>query len=138
VLHPSGRPRDLRYSAVVEIDGRLESFASGAASTASETCVVVHYDPACVKIEATLVRPGLVVLADQFYPGWELQVETDGKPARPVPILRTNRVMRGVWLPAGQHELLYRYRPSSVKWGAIISVLAWIMLAAAFGWQLKP
>jgi hypothetical protein len=82
-----------------------------------------------VEIEAKLTTPGLVVLADQFYPGWTLEVSSPGGPPQEAPILRTNRVMRGAWLPAGEHRLVYRYRPASFRWGAGISGAAWLVLA---------
>ena len=57
-----------------------------------------------------------MVLADVFYPGWELTI--DGRPA---PIYRTNRAMRGAAVPSGPHRLVYTYRPGSVRLGALIS-----------------
>ena len=153
--HADGRPRDLRRSAIVESapcplptaccllptayclpDANSRAPQQGAAQSQpprDESCRVVHYDPLRVEIEAELARPGLVVLCDQFYPGWKLQVETAGQGPRSVPILRTNRVMRGAWLPEGRHRLSYRYRPASVTWGAAISGLAWIGLIASAG-----
>ena len=95
---------------------------------ADESCRLLRYRPHEVEIEAVLHEPGLVVLCDQIYPGWELEVHTDGREARPVEILRTNRVMRGAWLPPGHHRLVYRYRPASFRWGAIISGLGWLGL----------
>jgi hypothetical protein len=139
VFSAGGRPRDLLRSALVETDEK--SFpspvpwtpaVSGALSVApagSERCVVTHYDPLRVQIDARLGRPGLVVLSDQFYSGWQLEVETNGGPARRVPIVRANRVMRGAWLPAGEHRLTYRYRPASFVCGAVITAIAWIGLA---------
>ncbi|MFH1922217.1 MAG: hypothetical protein ABIP48_20325 [Planctomycetota bacterium] len=100
------------------------------AEAGGETCRVTRYDPLCVEIEARLAQPGLVVLADQHYPGWHLEVETAGQPSRTVPILRTNRVMRGAWLEAGRHRLTYRYRPPRFLWGAWLSGLGWIGLGA--------
>ncbi len=47
-----------------------------------------------------------------------------------MPILRTNRVMRAAWLPAGRHRLIYRYRAGSFFWGAAISVLGGTALGA--------
>ena len=95
-----------------------------------EWCRVSYYNPLRVEIEATLNRPGMVVLADQFYPGWQLEVETKGGGKRPLPIVRANQVMRGAWLPAGEHRLVYRYRPASFFWGALLSVVGWMGLAA--------
>jgi hypothetical protein len=147
VLHPPERPRDLRKSAVVEVGGGIRpALPSSAdvldAQTAGdflpdrgESCRVLHHDPLCVEIEAELSRPGLVILSDQFYPGWKLEVDSAGRPSRSIPILRANRVMRGAWLPEGRHRLTYRYRPWSFICGAIISGLAWI--AVAFGLVLS-
>ena len=49
----------------------------------------------CHELVATLERPGLVILADAYYPGWTLTV--DGQLA---PIYRTNRLMRGAAVKA--------------------------------------
>ncbi len=57
-------------------------------------------------LEVSLDSPGLVVLADVDYPGWELAI--DGKPA---PIYRVNGVMRGAAVSAGRHRLVYTYAP---------------------------
>lgn len=146
VLRPLHRPPDLRKVAVVESgDGARPALPPGADTLAApkagevppdrgESCRLLHYDPLRVEIEAELDRPGLVVLCDQFYPGWKLEVETAGQPPRSTRILRTNRVMRGAWLPKGRHRLTYRYRPASFTWSAIISGLAW---AGLVGWAAK-
>jgi hypothetical protein len=96
-------------------------------------CRVSYYDPLRVEIEARLTRPGLVVLADQFYPGWQLEVQTKGQGTRRVPIERAKEVMRAARLPAGEHRLVYRYRPASFLWGALLSGLGWTGLA---GWGI--
>lgn len=136
-----GRRRDLFRSAVVETDGRSDVLRPNNSAVAlpleaAESCRVTHYDPLCVQVEATLSQPGLVVLCDQFYPGWRVEVETVGSGVQGPhecrhyerPILRTNRVMRGVWLTAGEHHLTYRYRPASVLVGGAITALAWLGL----------
>jgi len=96
-------------------------------SSPAESCSIVHFDPLRVEIEAELTAPGTVVLCEQYYPGWTLDVTTAGQTRR-VPILPANSIMRGVPLPAGSHRLLFRYRPASFLWGAILSGLAWVAL----------
>ena len=54
----------------------------------------------------------MVVLADVYYPGWELTI--DGQSAE---ILRVNRMMRGAAVAAGSHLLVYTYRPRSFRLG---------------------
>ncbi|MEX0676279.1 MAG: YfhO family protein [Pirellulales bacterium] len=130
VLFPDGKPRDWRRTAVVETDEPVALEPPARDLSADESCTIVHADPLGVEIEAILAADGLVVLADLYYPGWDLTVRSDGL-ARGVTILRTNRVMRGAMLPAGRHHLVYRYRPRSVIYGAAISGLSAMLLAAA-------
>lgn len=113
-------PQATPLAEIVRDEGRSE---------ADESCRVVRYEPSLVEIEARLTRPGLVVLRDQFYPGWHLEVETEGEGRCEVSIVRVEQVMRGAWLPAGQHRLVYRYRPGSVLWGGLLSGLGWSGLA---------
>ena len=73
-----GRPAyDPREVAWVEADDirRLRKYIAGGRPTPTET-VSVHYpNPQRVEIEARLEQPGLVILADVFYPGWKLQID---------------------------------------------------------------
>lgn len=152
VLQHASRLGGLRNAAIVEAEAHELAIpgaeVSGDTSPAwhgplpqkprpTEGCRILRYQPSHVEIEAVLDRPGLVVLADQFYPGWRLEVASEGTPPRPWPILRTNRVMRGAWLPAGRHRLIYRYRPATFTLGAVISGLAWAGAAVGIGWGLR-
>ena len=102
-----------------------------------ESCRVVFHGPSEVQLEAQLIRPGLVVLSDQFYPGWQLEVQTPGQAARTAEILPAHGVMRAARLPAGKHRLIYRYRPASFYWGAILSGLGWLVVAVGLMWCWK-
>ncbi len=93
----------------------------------AEAVTVTRYEPQRVELEARLKRPGIVVLADLYYPGWTLQI--DGKPA---PILRANRLMRGAAVTAGTHRLVYTFDPLSFRIGGGISLLS-IALALVLG-----
>ena len=91
---------------------------SGADPDPTESVSIDRYEPERVELTARLRTTGLVVLADVFYPGWELTV--DGVPTH---VLRTNRAMRGALVPAGTHRLVYRYRPKSLLVGGILSAV---------------
>src|SRR5206468_1399533 len=75
---------------------------SGAGRDPSEGVRVIRDDPRRVELVAQLKTPGLVVLADTYYPGWRLTV--DGRSAE---ILKTNGAMRGGLVGAGEHRLIY-------------------------------
>jgi hypothetical protein len=128
---------NLREAALIETDdpGSLQGFVSKTPVDPSESVAVGRYEPQRVELKAFLVRPGLVILADTFYPGWRLTI--DGKTA---PIFRANRVMRGAALQAGEHRLVYTYEPESFRVGVIISAGALIVLLALAGssWRKPP
>lgn len=62
------------------------------------------------------VQDALFVLADQFYEGWEAMVDGNR-----VPIVRTNLINRGIWLPPGDHIVRMDYCPQSLRGGMWIA-----------------
>ena len=88
--------------------------------------------PERVELDVTLERPGIVVLADVYYPGWSLTVDE-----KPTPILRANRMMRGAAVESGRHHLIYEYWPRSFTIGRLLSLLGFGALAALLAWSLR-
>jgi hypothetical protein len=132
---PGRSVRDPRLMAWVETDQprTLDPFLSRAVPSPSETVTVIRDDnPQHVELTAVLETPGLVVVADVFYPGWTLTV--DGRPAE---ILRTNRAMRGVALPAGTHHLVFRYEPLSFRIGLGLSIVGLVALGSLTAWGFR-
>lgn len=132
--HKMPPARDFRSSAVVETDLPLELPRADSQPT-GESCRVISYGQVRVEIDASLNVPGLVILNDAYAPGWNATVKTQGV-ERTVDILRTNRVCRGIWLPAGQHRIRYEYRPRSFMVGVWLSGASWLALAVVSGWFL--
>jgi hypothetical protein len=122
---------DLRAMAWIEADDRraLRGTISRAAVEPGETVTVTRHEPQRVELKARLKIPGVVVLADTYYPGWHLTI--DGRPA---PILRANRMMRGAAVPAGDHTLVYAFDPPSFRIGVAVSLAG---LAALLGLLLR-
>jgi hypothetical protein len=116
---------DPRREAVVERDALpAELRGSGVARAAGEVSVQ-EPSPAEVRLAVRLSRPGLVVLNDTLAPGWSVRV--DGRPA---PAIRVNDVMRGVAVPAGSHEVEWRFRVPGLRAGAALSLAALLGLLA--------
>ena len=82
-----------------------------------------YENPSLVWVNAGMACKGLLIVSDNWYPGW--RAEVDGRPAR---IWKVNTVIRGVVVPAGKHTVAMRYRPSSVYFGFACMLAA---LAAA-------
>jgi hypothetical protein len=70
---------------------------------------IASYSPNAVTLEVESDRPGVVVLHDIHYPGWEVTVDGERKP-----VLRANLLFRGVEVGAGRHRIEFRFRPLSV------------------------
>jgi hypothetical protein len=100
-----------------DILGELAPDLSGRPARPTETVTVTYPSPQRAVLDATLESPGLVVLSDVFYPGWELTI--DDAPAK---IHRVNGLMRGAAVPAGKHRLVYTYRPRSFRVGLVVSI----------------
>lgn len=84
-----------------------------------------------VKVIVDTPGPGLLRLADLWYPDWKATV--DGKP---VEILRADHLLRAVVVPAGQHMVEFRYESASVKRGLVLSIASAVvaLLLLVAGW----
>jgi uncharacterized membrane protein YfhO len=87
---------------------------------------LVSYGPSRVVVAATATSPSLLVLTDDFYPGWTATV--DGRPAT---VQRVDYLLRGVSLGPGQHTIVFSYEPTSWRLGLIISIVCLVGLLVA-------
>jgi hypothetical protein len=100
-------PAALRSTAIVAADSARGLPASPASCDAGPAATLTRYDPQDVAMVVPAPsRGGLVVLTDQWYPGWTATV--DGRDA---PILRVDTALRAVAVGPGSHTIEYRYAP---------------------------
>ena len=84
------------------------------------------YEPERVVLTTRGSEPGVVVLTDAWFPGWEATL--DGSPVR---VRRANFALRGVVVPAGEHRIEMRYRPQPLRAGFGVAALAAVGCVAA-------
>jgi hypothetical protein len=89
------------------------------------TAAVVAESTTRVSVRAQASAPGYLVLADAYDPGWIATV--DGQRAE---VRRANVAFRAVAVPAGTHEVEFRYVPSAVRFGLLASGLSWVLMLA--------
>jgi uncharacterized membrane protein YfhO len=103
---------------------RIAGVSSTGGGAALVPCAVTDPDPEHVTIDCDAPADGWVVLLDAWSPGWSATV--DGAPAT---IRRAEGLVRAVAVPAGAHRVAFRYRTPWLRIGAIISLLAWALVA---------
>lgn len=80
--------------------------ATNAAATNAGDVKFLGYAPKLIRLEANAAALAILLLNDKHSPNWKVTV--DGQPAT---LLRCNFLMRGVQVPAGKHEIVFRYEP---------------------------
>lgn len=117
--------------AVIEASPSREELASLAASGEASVSEVeiTDYKDDQITLTVETQRPGLLVLSDTYYPGWQAYVDGERTPIYP-----TDVALRSVYLEAGEHEVIFVYSPASFKLGAVISGLSLLALATFAGW----
>ena len=83
------------------------------------SATITAYSDDRVVVEATLRRPGYLVLTDAYHPGWQATV--DGEPR---PICRADILFRAIALEPGAHRLILTFRPTVQRLGVVVSLLA--------------
>jgi hypothetical protein len=98
---------------------------------ATDTATIIDTTPESITIQAQSAADGLLVIGDAYANGWTASV--DGKKTK---VLRTNHALRGVALPAGEHEVILRYEPASLRIGLWSTALASIGLIGIWSWAI--
>jgi hypothetical protein len=101
---------------------------------------LIHNDNDEMIYHSTLSKPRFAVFSEVYYDrGWYAFID-----GNEVPIFRTNYVLRGLAVPAGQHTIRFTFHPASYYVGRIIQILASILLlgvlalAAVKEWRREP
>ena len=92
------------------------------------------YEPMKMVYQSDNQQEGLAVFSEIYYPeGWTATV--DGQPAK---IMRANYALRALDIPAGKHEIVFSFEPSSYHTGntiaSISSIIMVFTLLAGIGW----
>ncbi len=102
------------------VESAAEAQAGGAGGGSAEVFV---YEPNRVDVRTKAGSPSVLVLGENHYPGWRAYLDGER-----VEVLRVNYALRGVRVPAGEHEVSFRYRPASVLAGLLVSLLTAALL----------
>jgi len=114
------------------VDKRYEAELKGFANNFNDSLAQVKltsYKANELKYKSSAAQTGLIVFSEIYYqPGWNATI--DGKPA---PHFRTNYILRGMIVPAGTHEITFKFEPTSYKTGQSIALVSSILIFAFLG-----
>jgi hypothetical protein len=74
-------------------------------------------------------RQALLVIAENWYPGWVATVD-----GIETPVVRVNHTFQGVVVEAGEHTVVTEFRPDSLYTGLAIYLVCLALLLAYGGW----
>jgi Bacterial membrane protein YfhO len=126
---------DLLRAGTIDVDsvvllevGHDRTAASGGPGQAEIAAV---NDPNVVHVRARAADGGWLLLSDAFYPGWRATV--DGEPTT---LYRADGLFRALWVPPGDHEIIFVYRPWTFAFGMVLSAVTWsLVLAFGLRWR---
>ena len=121
---------DPAFTAVADRKFAREIGDKVVAPVAGDTIYETAYKPDELTYRYRSQNGGLAVFSEIYFP-WGWHVTVDGQP---VEMGRVNYVLRAVNLPAGEHEVIFRFDPKSVHTTETIAYISLILIFAAFVW----
>ena len=114
---------DLHRQAIA--DKSFETVLNGVAVTPKDSLsniALESYDSNILTYKVDAKKNELAVFSEIYYPkGWQISI--DGKPAQ---MLRANYTLRALPIPEGQHTVVFKFDPTSIK---VTDTIAYIALA---------
>ncbi len=124
---------ELDQVVVLELEGKPEPPPTSGVGRVPGVVAITQARLNEVVLQAEMAAPGFVVLADAYDVGWQATV--DGQVTA---VYRANTVVRAVYMPAGSHEIVFRYRPLPFWVGAAgsgLALLGLVVLGVKLVWK---
>ncbi|MHB8279075.1 MAG: YfhO family protein [Candidatus Humimicrobiaceae bacterium] len=75
-----------------------------------------------------LFTKNYLVFSDTYYSGWKAYIDKNE-----TKIYKTDGILKGIYIPAGEHEIIFCFLPDNFWLGVSISLCSYIaVIAAAF------
>ena len=94
---------------------------------------ILAWAPKWIRIHTRSVDPTILLLNEHWAPGWQATVDHQA-----VTVLRANHLMRAVSVPAGEHEVVFHFRPPMktlwISLGTMLALTGAVLLQPG-GWR---
>lgn len=118
--------KDLKIDSTVVIDRKFEKILSGKSFRKDSRALIKlkSYEPNKLVYEADCPSEQLAVFSEIYYPeGWISRID-----GTETPFFRANYILRSMVVPAGNHEIVFEFKPQSYKTGNNVSRASSILL----------
>ncbi len=124
---------DLKNEAVA--DKKYQSVLNGFNVTPKDSAsqiAIESFDSNIITYKTSTNKPELAVFSEIYYPeGWNITI--DGKPAE---MLRANYTLRALPIPSGNHTVIFKFEPKSIKITDTIAFIALAIMVLTAGYLL--
>lgn len=117
---------DLRKTVILELENKdvLRRWNINCSEKSRSDVKIVNYTPNRVILSVNADCNGILSSSEIYYPGWKAEI--DGKKTD---ILLANTAFRAIYLPSGNHKVIFYYQPDIYYLGGLISIFTLICLA---------
>lgn len=128
---------DTKKQAIVDVNANAIKLSNSYATDSLDRIEMTRYGTKEITYVSNSRHQGFAVFSEIYYPeGWTCTI--DGKEAK---YCATNYVLRGMEVPSGKHEIVWRFEPKSFSTGSTLSGIGSLLLILAFmgmgGMQLR-
>jgi uncharacterized membrane protein YfhO len=115
---------DLDHKVIIESDDKTPPSQCETSLDLAQV-TVIDEEPNQIKMSVRAPGTGWLVLSDLWYPGWKAEMDGQG-----TPVFRANYLFRAVWVPVGEHTIVWKYSPGSLWIGLLVSSVSWIFVGS--------
>ena len=120
-----------KQKAIVNVAFKNEIEKSRFAKDSLDIITLISYQPNEMKYESNTSSEQLAVFSEMYYKnGWNAYLD-----GTLTPHIRANYVLRAMEVPAGKHEIVFKFEPTVIKKGNTITLTSFaLLLLIPIGW----
>lgn len=87
-------------------------------------------------LEADISAPAILLITDLFSRDWHVRALPDSSQAH-YDLVPGDYILRAIPLSAGHHHLVVEYLPATLRWGMLVSGVAWVIWLSCWFWPTR-
>jgi len=101
-------------------------FTNDSFDTKEAKLQVLQYKNNKIVLKTQSPQDSYLVFSDSYYPGWKAYIDK-----KETKIYRTNGIIKGIYIPAGNHEVVFSFLPTNFWLGFCVSLISYVSIIVA-------